>query len=80
MIEFFKNFEPFCMNFRKFSYHVYGFRRFEDASSIQIASVVAIKILKTLPICQKILSILSYKEATYSQITKDPELLHYPTA
>ena len=49
--EFFKNFEPFCMNFRKFRNHVYEFCRFEDAGSIQISSVV-IKILKKLPIYQ----------------------------
>ena len=48
MTEFFKNFEPFCMNFRRFRYHVYEFCHFEDARSIQISSVL-IKILKKLP-------------------------------
>ena len=31
MAEFFKNFEPFCMNFGKFRNHFYEFCRFEDA-------------------------------------------------
>ena len=48
---FFKNFEPFCMNFRRFPNRVYEFWQFEDAMSIQISSVV-IKILKKLPIYQ----------------------------
>ena len=46
MTEFFKNFEPFCMNFRKFRSHVYEFCRFEDARSIQI-SLVVFKMLKS---------------------------------
>ena len=49
MTEFFKNLEPFCMNFRNFCNHVNEFCRFEDAGSIQISSVV-IKILKEEPI------------------------------
>ena len=51
--EFFKNFEPFCMNFRKFHNHDYEFCPFEDATarSIQISSVVT-NILKKLPTYQ----------------------------
>ena len=51
MTEFFKNFEHFCMKFRKFHNEVYESCRPEDARSIQISSVV-IKILKKLPIYQ----------------------------
>ena len=40
MTEFFKSFEPFCMNFRKFRIHVYEFFHFEDEMAIQISSVV----------------------------------------
>ena len=40
MTEFFKNFEPFCKNFRKFRNHVYEFCGLEDARSIQISSFV----------------------------------------
>ena len=49
MTKLFKNFQPFCMNLKKFRNHVYEFSRFEDARSIQIYSVV-IKIPKKLPI------------------------------
>ena len=45
MTEFFKKFEPFCMNFRKFRNHIYECCRFEDARSIQF-SLLVIKILK----------------------------------
>ena len=51
MTEFFKNFDPLCMNFRKFRNHIYEFCQFEGARSIQISSVV-VKILKKLPIYQ----------------------------
>ena len=40
MTEFFKDSEPFGMNFRKFHNHVYEFCQFEDVRSIQISSVV----------------------------------------
>ena len=39
MKEFFKNFEPFCMNFRNFRDHVFEVCRFEDVRSTQISSV-----------------------------------------
>ena len=40
MTEFFKNTEPFSINFGKFRSHVYEFCRFEDARSIQISLVL----------------------------------------
>ena len=49
MTEFFKYFEPFCMNLTKFRDHFYEFCRFEDARSIQISSI-EIKVPKKLPI------------------------------
>ena len=51
MTEFFENFEPIGMNFRKFHTHFYEFCQFEDARSIQISSDVT-KIRKKLPIYQ----------------------------
>ena len=64
MTECSKNFEPFCMNFRKFRNRVFEFCRFEKARSIQVSSVV-IEFLKRLypstrikvknrPICREV--------------------------
>ena len=51
MTEFFKNFQPFGMNFRKLRNNVYEFYQFENVTSIQRSSLV-IKILRKLPIYQ----------------------------